>query len=141
MNFTILTPNDSPVMDSKSDITHGNFGGNREFSQTSDIKDYTKRTGQAPDKKENPVDTTTRDIDDMTDPYARKREFSYQDDLSDVQKGNEAGVFTKSDTDNIPREGEGSDAVQKPEASDVKRHRKPNQWWFGTENVYEGEVH
>jgi hypothetical protein len=140
MNFTILGPNDSPVQNSKSDGVDGNFGGNREYSQTSDAKDYTKRAGSAPNKKENPVDKTVKDIDDMADPKARKREFSRREETSNTQKSNEAGFITKSDKDNLPRMDEGSDAVQVPEASVPKQHRKPNQWHLGTESVYDGEI-
>jgi hypothetical protein len=140
MNFTILGPSDNPVQNSKSDTTDGNFGGNREYSQTADAKDYTKRTGTASNKKENPVDITTKDIDDMADPNARKREFSYQENKEDVQKNNESGFITKSDSDNRPRMDEGSDAVQVPTSSDLRQRKKPNRWQFDSSDTYEGEI-
>ena len=136
MNFTILGPNDNPVQNSKSDTTDGNFGGNREYSQTSDAKDYTKRTGNAPNKKENPVDTAIKDIDDMTDPFSRKREFSYQEEEGTT----EADFMIKSDSDNLPRMDEGSDAVQVPASSTLRQHKKPNRWQFAKSETYEGEL-
>ena len=134
MQFTVLSPNDSPLKENKSDMTASNFGGNREVSNTADAKDYTKRTGNAPNKKENPVEDTSRDTDEMTDPKARKREFSRREETSNVQSSNEADFITKSDSDKRPRMDEGSDAVQVPETHAVKRHRKHNQWHF------EGEI-
>jgi hypothetical protein len=143
MNFTILTPSDSPLQDDKSSMTDTRFGGQRKKLNTSvaDSKDYTKRTGAAPNKKENP-ENAVKDIDDMANSEERKREFSYQEDKKDVQKNNEADFIVKSDADGgRPRMDEGSDAVQVPEASDTKHHRKPNQWHFGKSgSVYDGEI-
>jgi len=119
-----------------SDIKDLGFGGNREWGNTSDDSDYTRRTGDAPNIKENPVDETTRDIDDMADPKARKRDFSIQETAMNTQLGNEASFITKSDSDNRPRMDEGSDAVQIPETDTIKRHRKPNQWWYTTRSEY-----
>jgi len=138
MSFITLSPSDTPVSNSKSDTSDGNFGGNREYSQTADSKDYTKRTGIAPDKKENPEDTL-KDIDDMTDPNSRKREFSYQEDLSNVQKGNESKA-TQSDSDRRPSED--TDGFE-PDLDDpnfkVKRLRSKLKGQFG-DGQYEGEI-
>jgi hypothetical protein len=91
MNFTILGPNESPLADSKSDAVDGNFGGNREVTANiSKASDYKSRQGGAPNKKENPVDETSRDIDEMTEAESRKREFSRREETSNVQKSNEA---------------------------------------------------
>lgn len=140
MNFTILGPNDNKLKDDKSSMTASDFGGNREYSSnTSDAKDYTKRTGRAPNKKENPVDDTTKDVDDMTDPYARKREFSRREETSNVQKSNES-VAIQSDSDRRPRMDEGNDAVQVPEASDLRQLKKANRWQYDSSNRYEGEI-
>ena len=140
MNFTVLGPNDSPLKDDKSSATDARFGGHREYSQVSKVQDYTKRAGKAPNKKENPVEETTKDIDDMTDPKQRKREFSRREETSNVQKSNEAGWQTKSDSDNRPRMDEGTDGVQVPEASDLKQLKKANRWQFDSSNRYEGEI-
>jgi len=141
MNFTILTPGDSPVKDDKSSPTVSNFGGHRAHSNSvSDAKDYTKRTGNAPTIEENPTDTAVRDIDDMADPAARKREFSRREETSNTQLNNESSFITKSDSDNLPPMDTGSDATVVPETHAVKQTRKPNQWHFGTKSVYEGEI-
>lgn len=140
MNFTILTPGDSPIKDDKSSITSSNFGGHRAHSNVLDAKDYTKRTGNASTIEGNPTDTAVRDIDDMTDPAARKREFSRREETSNVQLSNEANFITKSDSDNRPPMDTGSDGVVVPETSLVKQSRKPNQWHFGTTSVYDGEI-
>lgn len=140
MNFTILGPNDNPVQDSKSDTVDGNFGGNREYSQTSDAKDYTKRTGTAPNKKENPVDDATKDIDDMADPQARKREFSRREETSNVQKSNEASFITKTDSDNRPPMDESSDGVIEPDSTLPRQRKKANKWQYDSSSTYEGEL-
>lgn len=137
--MNVLSPYDNPVHDDKSSMTDTNFGGHREHSQVSDPKDYTKRTGASPNKKENPEDAV-KDIDDLSNSTERKREFSYQNDKADVQSNNEDDFVVQSDSSNRPRMDEGSDAVQSPEGLKPKRHRKPNQWQLGTESVYDGEI-
>lgn len=140
--MSFLTPGDAPFRDGggKSATADNNFGGNREYSQTADSKDYTKRTGAAPNKKENPEDTT-KDVDDMTDPQARKREFSYQEDKMDAQRNNESDFIRESDPDSRPPED--TDAFT-PDSSDpnfnVKTRRSKLKWQFG-DGQYEGEVH
>lgn len=140
MNFNTLSPFDSQVKDSKSDTSATHFGGHREHSDVSDAKDYTDRIKAAPNIKKNPVDKVVKDIDDMTDSKQRKREFSRREETSNVQKSNESDFIVKTDKENRPRMDEGSDPVQVPEVDKPKRHRKPNQWQFGTESVYEGEI-
>lgn len=148
MNFIVLSPSgdgptgDRPLKESKSDITHSHFGGNREVSEDiSSGKDYTQRaTEKITSKKENPVDETVRDIDEMTEAESRKREFSRREETSNVQKNNEADWQTKSDADNRPRVDEGSDAVQVPEVVEERVRRKANRWQYGSSNTYEGEL-
>lgn len=140
MNFTILTPGDSPLSGNKSDATDGRFGGHREHSKTSKTQDYTGRTGSAVNKKENPTDKAVKDVDDLSNLEERKREFSYQADKEDVQKNNETDFITASDSDRRPRMDEGSDAVQTPESSDLKQGQRENKWHFDSSNKYEGEI-
>ena len=135
-----LGPSDGQLAENKSDMTASNFGGHREHSTVADAKDYTKRTGNAPNKKENPVDTAVKDVDDMANATERKREFSYQEEKMDVQKGNEADWQTKSDSDNRPRMDEGTDAVQVPEVVVERQRKKANKWQYDTSNTYEGEI-
>ena len=140
MNFTVLsTPNDSPIKDDKSTPSASNFGGHREHSKTAKEQDYTGRTGTAANKKENPVDETIKDVDDMSNLKEKKNEFSYQEEKINVQKGNE-GIGIKSDPENRPRMDEGTDAVQVPEASDRKQLKKANKWQYDSSNRYEGEM-
>lgn len=158
MNFTILGPSDGKLSNDKSSITDAKFGGRREVSTSeADSKDYTKRTGNASNIKNNPVDETDRDVDDMSDvndnfddpttQRAKKREFSRRDETSDVQQSNER-IATQSDPDNRPRMDEGSDATQVPEASDVKTIRSKLKGHFGdgqydnmpNRGTYEGEI-
>jgi hypothetical protein len=96
--------------------------------------------GHAPNKKENPVDETIRDVDDMVGASEKKNEFSYQEEKINVQKGNEAGWQTKSDPDNRPRMNEGSDAVQVPEVVEERQRKKANPWQYDTSSTYEGEL-
>jgi hypothetical protein len=143
---------DAPLARNQSDMTHSHFGGNREETDNiSSPKDYTKRaTEVVTTKKENPVDETTRDVDDMSDvndntdldkhPRAKKREFSRRAETEDVQQSNEADWQTKSDPDNRPRMDEGTDGVQVPEATDLRQRTKPNKWQYDTSNTYEGEI-
>ena len=142
MNFTVLGPSDGQLKDNKSDMTDTRFGGQRQrlSKSVADAKDYTRRTTTAPNKKENPVDETVKDVDDMTNAAERKREFSYQEEKLNVQKGNEAGWQTKSDPDNRPRMNEGSDAVQVPEIVEERVRKKANNWQYDSSSTYEGEI-
>jgi hypothetical protein len=148
MNFTILGPSDGQLKDNKSDMTDTRFGGQRKnlSKSVADAKDYTKRTGTAPNKKENPVDETTRDIDDLANEKEKKSEFSYQEDKMDVQKGNDS-VAIQSDSDRRPPED--TDAFT-PDPSDpnflvkTRRSKLKNQFGDGQydnpQGAYEGEI-
>jgi len=146
MNFTVLSPSgdgpkgDTPIKDNKSNTSDARFGGHREHSTVADAEDYTRRTGVAPNKKENPVDDTARDVDEMTEAESRKREFSRREETSNVQKSNEAGWQTKSDSDKRPRMDEGSDAVQVPEVVEERVRKKANKWQYDSSDTYEGEI-
>jgi hypothetical protein len=152
MNFTILGPSEGNLSENKSDMTDARFGGQRKVVSKSvgDAKDYTKRTGTAPNRKENPVDETVRDVDDMSDvndnfadpttERAKKREFSRREETSNVQKSNEANWQVKSDPDNRPRMDEGSDAVQVPEVVEERVRKKANRWHYESSDTYEGEI-
>jgi hypothetical protein len=150
MNFTILGPSENQLAENKSDMVDGNFGGNREV--TDDLatsQDYKRPRGGAPNRKENPVDDTTKDIDDMTDLKARKREFSRREETSNVQKSNKDNFFVKSDVENQPDEE--TDAFE-PDPTDpnflIKNRRSKSKGHFGSgqyDNMpnrgnYEGEI-
>jgi hypothetical protein len=139
-----FSPGDNPLSSDQSAPTDAKFGGHREYSDTAKAQDYTSRTGKAPNVKKNPVDDTIKDIDDMTDPNQRKREFSRREETSNVQASNEAGFITKTDADHRPPED--TDAIE-PENDPAKRPRSKVKGHFGSgqyDNMpnrgYEGEI-
>lgn len=144
-----LEPSEGQLAENQSDMTHSHFGGNRQTTDDlSSPKDYTKRaTEKVTSKIENPVDETVRDVDDMSDindncasgTRAKKREFSRRAETEDVQQSNE-GIAVQSDAENRPRMDEGTDAVQVPDATELRQQQKPNKWQFDTSNTYEGEI-
>ena len=139
MNFTILTPGEGNLASNKSDMVDGRFGGRREHSNTANAKDYTARTMTNVDKKENPVDETLRDVDDMSNTEEKKNEFTYQEKKMNVQAGNES-VAIQSDSDKRPRMDEGSSAVQVPEVVEERVRKKANPWQYSSSDTYEGET-
>lgn len=141
MNFTVLSPNDTPVKDSQSDMTDTRFGGQRQKlnESVSDIKDYTKRTGTASNEIENPIDTAIKDIDDMANASEHKNIFTQEEIRSDVQKGNESRAI-QSDSDNRPRMDEGTDGIQIPSSDYRGEMKKKNKYSFDSLPIYEGEI-
>jgi hypothetical protein len=119
----ILGPNDSPVKDSKSSMTHSNFGGRRQVTEgVEKAEDYTKpslerRANMAADVEEkiiNPVDETTRDVDDLNDPQVRKNDTTRQVKSFEVADSN-TEHFHVSDLENKPLdEGREDSAFQTP---------------------------
>lgn len=98
----ILGPNDSPINESKSSLTHSNFGGRRTVtSGTGKPEDYTRRNlertvnmaGEIDEKVINPVFDTVKDIDDLADLTARKREFSRRAETSTLGDHNKEHFF------------------------------------------------
>lgn len=131
----ILTPNDNTLADNASDMTDSNFGGNRKVTTGTQRKaqDYKKPTGGNVNAKKNPVDKVTKDIDDMTDAQARKREFSRRAETWDRADHNKER-FAESEPDNRPLED--TSAVVVP---DDKFHGDRLKYHFG-EGQYEGEI-
>jgi len=131
----ILSPNDSPLDSNASDIKNQNFGGNRTFTTGVQQKahDYTKAIGGSSNVEENPVEEVTRDIDDMTDPKARKREFTRRAETQDHSDHNKEH-FHEIDNDNNPLED--TSAVLIP---DDKHHGDKLKYQFG-QGQYEGEI-
>ena len=138
-----FSPNDAPVANNKSDITDGDFGGNREISTTSNFKnqDYTKRSQLCGDVEENPVDNVAKDIDDMSDTKARKREFSRRAETSAVGDHNKER-FSESDPENRPSEN--MEAVRIPDekytGSKLINHFGNGQYDIPNCRNYEGEI-
>jgi len=114
----VLGPHDSPVSHSTTDLTDTNFGGARKVTAgIQNAADYTKRTNDLRDVKENPVDATTRDVDDLNDPQARKNDTTRQ--VKSFETGDlNTEYFHVSDLENKPLdEGREDSAFQVP-ASD-----------------------
>jgi len=139
----VMSPGDAPLSSDQSATSDARFGGHREYSKTAKDQDYTSRTGKAKNVKKNPVDDAIKDIDDMTDPNQRKREFSRREETSNTQANNEAGFITESDVDKRPSED--TDAFV-PDNT-IKKHRSKLKGQFGDGQYdnnpnrgYEGEV-
>lgn len=137
-----FSPGDNPLSSDQSEAKDTRFGGHREHSQIGKAQDYTARTGGASNVKENPVDETIKDIDEMTDPKQRKREFSYQEDKADAQRNNEGGFISETDSDKRPPED--TDAFEPDEKlrrSKIKGHFGSGQYDNNpNRGVYEGEI-
>ena len=115
---TILEPSGGGLRGGQSQPTHSNFGGNRAYTPNKPRRegDYLKETLGAPDCVQNPVDETTRDVDDMSDPKdgttrAKKREFQRRYETSthgdyDATKDTHLNKehFHVSDLENAPEE-------------------------------------
>ncbi len=143
MTFNVLSPGDTLLEKDASQPRHTHYSGHREHSQTSKDQDYTDRTGEAPNIKKNPVlekDEATKDIDDMTDPKARKREFSRRAETSDTQLNNEADFMTYSERDNTPEMDAPDDAVRVPQSNPNRQRQKANKWHYDSSNTYVGEL-
>ena len=139
----ILSPNDSPVRESKSDTTDANFGGNREFTTGAQRKahDYKKPTQASIDVEENPVDNVTRDIDDMTDPKARKREFSRRAETMDHSDHNKERFHESEPNNRPPEETDAFVPDEKHRRSKLKGHFGEGQYRNNpNRGGYEGEV-
>jgi len=140
----ILSPNDSPLADNASDMKDQNFGGNREVTTGVQQKeqDYTKSAGGSPNIEENPVSETTRDIDDMANPEARKREFSRRAETQDPADHNKER-FSESDSSNRPLEDTDGTTVpdDKHRRSKLKNHFGAGQYDNNpNRGRYEGEI-
>jgi len=131
----ILGPNDNPVSKGKSDSIDGDFGGSRKVTKGRQRKtqDYKKPTETSVDIEESPVDTVTKDIDEMTDSKERKREFSKLADLASPADTNK-DRFVEIGLDNKPHEDTSAVIIpdDKHRGAKIKGH-------FGS-GQYEGEV-
>ena len=132
----ILSPNDSPLMDSVSDMKNKNFGAKRTFTTGVQQKDhdYTVSVGGSSNIEENPVDDSIKDIDAMTDPASRKREFSRRAETNDRSDHNKER-FHEISSDNKPLEDK-SDVI----VPDNKYHGSKLKNHFGN-GQYESEIH
>jgi hypothetical protein len=127
----ILGPSDSPVKDSKSDMTHSNFGGQRKVTDgVEKAEDYTQRTTTNAGIQENPVDDTTKDVDDLNDPQSRKNDTTRQVKSFEVADSN-TEHFHVSDLENKPLdEGREDSAFQKPSSENPHSSYSPHNPYF-----------
>jgi len=139
----IFSPNDTPVKKNKSDISDSNFGGNRELSAPSNFKgqDYTLRSQFCGDVKNNPIKTVTKDIDDLADSKARKREFSRRAETSAAGDHNKSR-FSESDPENRPPEGMDVVIIPDEKYTGTKLKNQFGNGQYDTPNRrnYEGEI-
>lgn len=104
-------------------------------------QDYTSRGCGTPNKKENPYEETTRDIDEMTDTASRKREFSRRAETSTAGDHNKEH-FHETDPENRPPEDTTAFIP------DDKKHIKKMRFQYGSGQYdnnpnrgnYEGEL-
>lgn len=146
----VLGPNDNRVSDkhSSSSPKDGKFGGNRKVtSNVQKTEDYTKPSterranmdGEVEEKIFNPVEDTTKDIDDLNDPKARKRETTRREETSTTGHDQESNPYrrpgdaddkTYSEADNRPdMDDREDDGVVKPDSN--KKHGSRNPWRVG----------
>lgn len=139
----VMSPNDNSVSDrsSSSSLKDRNFGGNRKVTENvQKDEDYTKpsmerRANMAEDAEEkifNPVEETTKDIDDMNNPEERKREASRRAETSTAGANNkyrrpgDSDDKIYSDPDNRPAsDNREDDAVAVPDPNAKHGSRNP----------------
>ena len=129
------TNSSSPVHDSKSTAKDGNFGGNRQVtSNIQDAADYKKASTSSKLKVENPVDETVRDVDDMNDPAARKREETRRAEV--LHDDNVAAIANrKKSSGEILEDVDGPAEDTTPVAEDdARKHGSRNKWHFGEDH-------
>jgi hypothetical protein len=150
----VMSPNDNPVSDKTGAgaLKDRKFGGNRKVTDNvQKTEDYTKPSverranmrGNADEKIVNPVEETTKDIDDMNDDKARKREASRRAETSTVGADNQyrrpgdADDKIYSDPDNRPRQDNREDDMVEPDPE--KKHGTRNPWRIGEDHDKRGD--
>lgn len=130
----VLGPNDSPVMNNKSDMTATNFNGRRARGTLANTGDYTSSSTLYIDAVENPESIKEEtDINGMVNEFERKSEFSYQVNKSDVGSGNESPFVVVVETADLHLAGDGASPVLVP---DLKFHGRQNPWAIGNSSGY-----
>ena len=134
----VMSPGDNKVKDSQSDAKVGNFGANRKVTDNvQKSEDYTKPSLGRRSNVETegiPAEDTTKDIDNLNDPEAKKREASRRAETNTVGAANKFrrpgdGDKIFSEPDNRPTgEGREDDGVVEP---DDKKHGPYNPWHPG----------
>jgi len=150
----VMSPNDNPVSDRQgaSSLKDRNFGGNRKVTDNiQKEEDITKpslerRANMDEDTEErifNPVEKTTKDIDDLNDPNNKKRETSRRAETSTVGAANQyrrpgdGDDKTYSEPDNRPKQDSREDEVREPKPE--KKHGSRNPWRIGEDHDKRGD--
>lgn len=150
----VMSPYDNRVAeDDAGGLKDRNFGGNRKVTDNvQKSEDYTKpsterranMTGETDEKIFNPVEETTKDVDDMNDLEARKREESRRAETSTVGADNQyrrpfdGDDKTYSEPDNRPADDHREDdGVVEPDP--VGKHGKRNPFHFGESRKVRGD--
>lgn len=140
------------TVDSRFDTKQGSFGGNRAHSSTPRFEgDYTRPTLGAPIRKQNPVDTVERDIDDPAGTigagYYGDSWFTRQRNNSVLSfKKNLIHIYTSPDhrplenTDAFEPDPTDPDFLVKKPRSKVKGHYGDGQYDNYPNRGYEGEL-
>lgn len=127
----ILTPGDSKIQNTDAGSKVGNFGGARQVTDgIQRDSDYTKRSLDARDIFQNPVEDTIKDVDDLNDSFARKSDTKRQEDL--MTAGDETPlVYSEAGPSNKPLdEGREDNAVQQPDANKPHGSKHPYNPYF-----------
>ena len=148
----VMSPNDNPVSDKTgaAALKDRKFGGNRKVTDNvQKDEDYTKPNMERRANLAGEVESeliapdTTKDIDDMNDPEARKREASRRAETSTVGANNQyrrpgdADDKIYSDPDNRPKQDAREDDAVEPDPD--KKHGDRNPWRIGEDHDKRGD--
>jgi hypothetical protein len=147
-----MSPNDNPVSTGAGSMKDRNFGGNRKVTDNiQKAEDITKpslerRANMDEDAEEkifNPVEKTTKDIDDLNDPNNKKRETSRRAETSTVGAANQyrrpgdGDDKTYSEPANRPKQDSREDDMVEPNPE--KKHGSRNPWRVGEDHDKRGD--
>ena len=150
----VMSPNDNRVSDKTSAdaLKDRKFSGNRQVTDNvQKDEDYTKPSmerranlsGKDTPESELIAPDTTKDIDDLNDPVARKRETSRRAETSTVGADNQyrrpgdADDKTYSDPDNRPKQDARENDMVEPDPN--KKHGDRNPWRIGEDYDKRGD--
>jgi len=147
-----FSPNDNRVSDrnASSSLKDRNFGGNRKVTDNvQKAEDYTKPSLERRANLDGEVEAeliapdTTKDIDEMNDPEARKRETSRRAETSTVGAANQyrrpgdGDDKIYSEPDNRPKQDSREDDMVEPNPE--KKHGTRNPWRIGEDHDKRGD--
>ena len=148
----VMSPNDNPVSDKTGAgaLKDRKFGGNRKVTDNiQKDEDYTKPSLERRANLDGEVESeliapdTTKDIDDMNDPEARKREVSRRAETSTVGADNQyrrpgdGDDKIYSEPDNRPKQDAREDDMVEPDPE--KKHGTRNPWRIGEDHDKRGD--